>query len=629
MSEGSSLWVGKEEYGGVPTPTRRGDPNPPHWRLEAIAATERPRSISLGADGRTLVYVDDRDTSDVWLLDVESPVPHRLTTGREPMPYWEDMTPTVSPDGARVAYVDGGAVWLVSIGGGPPRRLAESMGLPSRWGLEAGSPVWLDDRRLIVSVDRDDRTQLAVVDVDDPWPQPLARSSPGLDSVGDEGHAVVSPDRRLVAFPFVPLADLNRSEIRVVDVASGEVRALTGAPATKDHEPAWSPDGRSLVFTAQRGEWDELRILDVASGQESTLAAEEADFWEPCWDNAGTRLVAVRACGGRRDLVAVDVATGAVRQLAPGGSWGTPLWTAAGAIVATYDDCATAPQIRLVVPEGAVGLLVDPAPLAVRAAPHVEPEAVTFRSSDGLEIQALLFRPSGASAERPARAVVYPHGGPTECYGDDWDGHAQYFVDKGYAWLALNYRGSTGRGKTFERLNFDDWGGGDVQDCLAAADFLRTLGWVDGARLAIFGASYGSYLALGSAVADAGERFRCAACKYGDCNLLTTWSQGDREGVLYCGENMLGHPSEHRDAYLRGSPIHGIDHLAVPLLVATGELDARVHPQQSEELVAALRRLGKTFEYVTYPTEAHGFLRAGPQIDFYRRLERFLDWYLL
>ena len=79
---------------------------------------------------------------------------------------------------------------------------------------------------------------------------------------------------------------------------------------------------------------------------------------------------------------------------------------------------------------------------------------------DGLEIGALLFRPADRDAAAPA--VVYPHGGPTEFYGDQWDGHAQYFVDKGYAWLALNYRGSTGRGKTFERLNFNDWGGGDV-----------------------------------------------------------------------------------------------------------------------------------------------------------------------
>jgi len=629
VPEPASSWIGKEEFGGLPTPTRRGDPRPPNWRLEAIAATERPRSISLGNDGRSLVYVDDRETSDVWALDLDGGGPRRLTTGRDPMPYWEDMTPVLSPDGGTVAYVDDGAVWLVPYGGGVARRVTEFKGKPTRWGLEAGSPVWLDDGRLLVSVDRDDRNRLAVADVEDAWATSLVRSSPGLDPFGDEEHPAVSPDGRLVAFPFVPRSDLNRAEIRVVDVETGEARALTGAEATKDRECVWTPDGSGLAFTGQRGEWSDLMLVAVSTGAERVLAAEEADFWEPSWSRDGERLAAIRARGGRSDLVVVAAATGEVTTLAVGGSWGTPLWTATGAIVATYEDHATAPQLRRVQPDGSVEILVDPAPASVRAAPHVRPEEIEFRSSDGLEIQAFLYRPSGASEEGPAAAVVYPHGGPTESYGDEWDGYAQYFVDKGYAWLALNYRGSTGRGKTFERLNFGDWGVGDVQDCLAAADFLRTLGWVDGGRLGIFGASYGSYLALGSAVEDAGRRFRCAVCKYGDCDLLTTWAQGDRGGVLYCGENMLGRPSQNRDVYLRGSPVHRLDRLAVPLLIAHGELDERVHPKQSEELVAELRRLGKTFEYVTYATEAHGFLRAAPQLDFYRRLERFLDWYLL
>jgi dipeptidyl aminopeptidase/acylaminoacyl peptidase len=92
---------------------------------------------------------------------------------------------------------------------------------------------------------------------------------------------------------------------------------------------------------------------------------------------------------------------------------------------------------------------------------------------------------------------------------------------------------------------------------------------------------------------------------------------------------IMGHPRDHHAEYLAASPVHRLEHVQVPLLVAHGQLDRRVPFEQSTELVAGLRRLGKTFEYVTYPTEAHGFLRAGPQIDFYRRLERFLDWYLV
>jgi dipeptidyl aminopeptidase/acylaminoacyl peptidase len=611
-----SLWVGKEAFGGVPTPTRRGNPVPPSWRLEAIAATERPRSPSLGPDGRTLLFILDRDTSDVWSLDLESVRLERLSTGRDPMPYWEDTTPVLSASGT-VAYAERGWITLVPLAGGPPRRL-----------VEAGSPVWLGDDRLVVTIERDERSRLAVVLASDAWPRPLVRTGPGLDLVGDETGAAVSPDGRRVAYAFAPRADLNRSEIRVVDVETGACRALTGSPGITDAEPAWSPDGSALAFTAQREEWHELRLVDVASGEERVLAADDADFSAPRWHPDGTRLAAVRSAELRHDLVVVDAAGGGVTAVARGGTWGTPLWTHDAKLVATYEDHAAAPELRLVGEDGTGDSLLVPAPAAVRAAPHVRPEVVRFPSTDGFEIEALLYRPAGAGTRR-VPGVVYPHGGPREFSGDEWDGHAQYFVDKGYAWLAVNYRGSTGRGKSFMRGNQGSWGVGDVHDCLAAADFLRTLEWVDAAKLAIFGASYGSYLALGSAVEDAGERFRCAVCKYGDCDLLTTWSQGDRDGVYYCGENMLGHPSDTRDVYLRGSPVLRLDRLAVPLLVAHGERDERVHPKQSEELVAALQRLGKTFEYVTYPTEAHGFLRAGPQLDFHRRLERFLDWYLL
>ncbi len=90
----------------------------------------------------------------------------------------------------------------------------------------------------------------------------------------------------------------------------------------------------------------------------------------------------------------------------------------------------------------------------------------------------------------------------------------------------------------------------------------------------------------------------------------------------------MGHPSQARAAYEAGSPIHRVEQLTVPILIAHGEQDERVHPKQSVELVEALRRHGKTFEYVTYKTEGHGLLRAGPMIDFYTRLARFFDWYL-
>jgi dipeptidyl aminopeptidase/acylaminoacyl peptidase len=276
--------------------------------------------------------------------------------------------------------------------------------------------------------------------------------------------------------------------------------------------------------------------------------------------------------------------------------------------------------------DGTVTRLTAPPPASVAVAPHIGFEEVRYHSIDGLEVHGFLFRPQAAD-DGPVPAVVYPHGGPTSAYGDSWDGHAQYFLDKGYAWFAINFRGSTGYGRDFERANHGVWGVADTDDCLAAADHLASLDWIDGSRIGIFGASYGSYMALAALARDPEHRFACGAAKYGDSDIATSWAQGDRGGREDL-ERMMGTPSENPAGYRNGSPLWMIERIDRPILVAHGEKDARVHPDQSEQLITELRRLDKTFEYVTYPTEGHGLLRAGPQVHFYRRLERFLDWYL-
>jgi dipeptidyl aminopeptidase/acylaminoacyl peptidase len=614
----ASFWVGTEECGGEPAPAGALEPAP-HWRLEAIAEVERPRSLSISSDGRRLLFVQDRDTSDVWLLDLDERVPLRVTTGRGPMPYWEDASPQLSPDGTTVAYVDEGRLLLVAAAGGPPASLAEVADVA--W----GGPRWISDDALVVPVEDGEYTRLAVVSWSDPAPRLLVREHGSLDALGDETEAAVSPDGTRVAYAFTPRADLNRSEIRVAEMETGVARALTGTPRMHDREPTWSPDSTRIAYASERSGWYELHLVGADGAGDRQLTSDDADFSELDWHPDGTRLVACRGRRGRFDLVLVDAESGAVEQVARGGCWGLPLWTADGDIAAMYEDAATAPQLRLVDPSGArePAVVHAPTPLAVRAAPHVVPEEVSYRSFDGLEIPAFLFRPRDASLERPVPAMVNPHGGPTSFYGDEWDGHVQYFVDLGYAWLAPNFRGSTGYGREYERANHGVWGVADTKDCLAAAGYLRSLDWVDGERLGIFGASYGSYLALLSITDDPEHRFRCAVSKYGDCNIETSWEQGDRAGVLDL-ERMMGGPDAAPDAYRAGSPVHRLENVHVPILVAHGERDIRVNPKQSEELVVELRRLGKTYEYVTYPTEAHGFLRAGPQIDFYRRLERFL-----
>ena len=195
------------------------------------------------------------------------------------------------------------------------------------------------------------------------------------------------------------------------------------------------------------------------------------------------------------------------------------------------------------------------------------------------------------------------------------------------SFLAINYRGSTGYGTSFEHLNQNDWGKGDTQDCIYAAKYAQTLPWIDPSLIAIFGGSYGGYMVACSLSRDPEYHFACGVCLYGDTDLFSSWALCERATRLYT-EMQLGHPAAHRKEYYEGSPIYQVENIQKPLLILHGLEDDVVPPQASEEWVEALRRTDKTFEYKTYARETHGFLRRENVQDVYVEIEQFLDWYL-
>ncbi len=596
-------WLGKDEIGGVASEPLPDRSPPPHWRLDAIFATARPHHLALSPDGSRVAFVLDLEgTSDIWALELDSPQPMRLTTDRVSVPYWADSPPVWSPDGSRLAFNDDGKTCIVPASGGPPRRLVTgSMG------------AWLDDERLVIVVERDRCSLLAIVEVGSPWPSPLGPED------GDVGRVKTLPDGRILAV-YYPKDDFSRTDIVLVE-PDGSWSTMVGVPDRRAGEQVVGKD--RIAYTLETDDRAAVFVCDLDGGGREQVAGGDRDYSDLCWLPEDSGLIALATSGGVTDLVRIDLGSDPV-VIAAGGTWQTPALTPE-AIVAIHEAADSPARIVAVGEDGAIRTLFDGAPALVRSAPHAKLERVSYQSEDGLVIEGFLMRP--ADTTHPVPAVVYPHGGPTDHEGDLWDGHAQYFVDKGYAWLTINFRGSTSYGLGFERANHGDWGVGDVSDCVAAARYLGTLGWVDPARIAIFGASYGSYMAIASLVRE-DNPFACGVAKYGDCDILTSWAQGDREGREDL-ERMMGHPSQNRGAYRAGSPIHQVRRLSRPILIAHGEQDTRVHPKQSEELVDALERIGATYEYVTYPTEGHGFLHREPQIHFYRRMERFLDWYLM
>ncbi|MEX2134402.1 MAG: S9 family peptidase [Acidimicrobiia bacterium] len=602
-------WVGVDEHFGLPSLDRPDAAKASSFSLEAIAALERPHDAALSPDGSKVATMLDRDTSDVWVVDVDGTRQSRITTGRELAAYWEDDAPAWSPDGVRLAYSDNGSVWVTPVAGGLPTKL-----------VKGSSPVWVGKDELFVTVERDEKSRLARIAIPDPWPQPVTPPEQNISGTW------VSADRSVALYVNHPPEDRQSSEIWLVEVATGVLRQLTRAEGAQDRGARLASDGNTVGYVSERSGWFEIHTIARDGTNEQQLTRDAADFSALSWAPGSDRLLARRTRRGSSDLVVVEVPTGVVTVLASGGDWTPVGWSEKGA-VAIHEAHDTPPRM-VVVGEGAeMRPILEGVPASIRRAHHRPYEEVTYTSIDGMEIHGFLFKPDRARDER-VPAVVYPHGGPTSAYEDSWDGHAQYFVDKGYSWFAINFRGSTGYGREFERSNHGVWGVKDTEDCLAAADYLASLDWIDGERLAIFGASYGSYLALSSLATDPEHRYACGVAKYGDSDITSSWAQSDRTGREDL-ERMMGTPSQSRATYRAGSPLASVGNIERPILIAHGEKDARVPPDQSSQLVTELRRLGKTFEYITYPTEGHGLLRAGPQIHFYRRLERFLDWHLM
>jgi dipeptidyl aminopeptidase/acylaminoacyl peptidase len=609
--------IEKYERNGWPSVARPDLKPPQGWSLSLVTSIERIRNHQLSPDGRTIAYIKDSESlSDVYTLPASGGWPARISTERGLVAFWDDEVPQWSPDGRFLAFCIDGHVHVAPAEGGLPRKI-------SGFANGAFAPKWMPDSQgLVVGVTRDDADQLLLTDRDGCWPRPLAT---GTD--GDHWDANPSPDGASVAFVFRPFDDLNRTDICLVDLATGGMHTVYGKPGVRAWMPRWAPDGTCLAFISQEAGWNDLWMVEPDGGDLHQVTRAGADVSDIEWSPDGRLIACTVNHGGAYDLCCADAGSGTLFKIRSGlGCHSRPHWMPDGnSLTFEYESPVQPPDLFRIELEGKrTTQLSFSTPPAMACNELVTPERVSYRSADGMEIPAFLFRPKNPNHA----AILHPHGGPSSLYAAEWDGLAQYLVAKGYTFLAPNYRGSTGFGLDFEHANYNDWGKGDTQDCLHGAKYLRSLPGIDPARLAIFGGSYGGYLTVCSLSRDPEYLFACGISKYGDSNLISSWAQCKRELRLYT-EVFLGHPARNRQAYVDGSPILEVENVKKPVLILHGLLDDVVPPEASEEWVEALKARGKVFEYKTYANEPHGFLRRDDQMDAYGRVERFLDWYLL
>jgi len=253
---------------------------------------------------------------------------------------------------------------------------------------------------------------------------------------------------------------------------------------------------------------------------------------------------------------------------------------------------------------------------------------ITYTSRDGLTINGYLTLPVGKEAKN-LPVVVHPHGGPW--HRDEWGYNpvVQFLVNRGYAVLQMNFRGSTGYGRTFWESSFKQWGRTMQDDVSDGLLWLIQQGIADKARVAIFGGSYGGYCTL-AGLTFTPELYACGIDYVGVSNLFTFmktippyWSQ-----FLETMYEMVGNPETEKDLLTAASPVFHVDKIRAPLFVIQGAKDPRVNIEESNQIVEALRKRGIDVPYLVKENEGHGFHNEENRFEVYEAMESFLGKHL-
>jgi dipeptidyl aminopeptidase/acylaminoacyl peptidase len=435
-----------------------------------------------------------------------------------------------------------------------------------------------------------------------------------------------SPDgRRLLVMRVL---DNTTQELVVVDPLTGEAREITPHEETVQHIPAgWLSDGRVLEITDQDSDHLWLAALDPASGRRDVVD-------HPKWDVE----LAASSIDGRVQIWSVNEdgysrlrwrqGDGPIRERDLHGVCEDLVLSADGTRAAFARISATEPwqvwTLDIATGEARVALTTT---FGVSAEELVEPELIRIPAADG-DIPCFVYRPRGARG--PVPAVLYPHGGPEGQSRPAFSAHLTHLaalVHNGMALVVPNIHGSTGYGRAWQVAIHKDWGGIDLRDLRAVANWMTKQADFDQKRLAVYGGSYGGFATL-MCVTRIPDLWRCAVDVFGVANLITMLENAQPNWRRFLAR-WIGDAERDREKLVERSPITHIENVRCPLLILQGENDPRVPQEESDQVVERLRALGRRVEYVVYPGEGHGFTKRANAEDAYSRIVKFLTRELL
>jgi dipeptidyl aminopeptidase/acylaminoacyl peptidase len=587
--------------------------------------------------------------------------------------------PAWSPDGKQIVFVTDMSgrlnIWKVSSSGGWPVQLTQS-------DERQFSPVWSADGKWIIYQQDSGGNEL--------WDLYAVPSDGGdiinlthTSDVREEGP-LWSRDGKLIAFSYKP-KDSTIYDLALLDWEGKQVRKLTNETSkTYSWSPmAWSADGRYLF--ANRGEVSgvpegDIYRIEVASGKAENLTAHQgkrlyaASSLSP---DGKTLLISSDETGGYQNVALLDVETkkrtwatdtkweASSGNFSPDGKSFTYIINEDGRTDAYIASRANNHAEKIALAEGLNTFSGNPTPYASDSAhilvkhqsstqpgdlwvydiakhtsarltyssiasltttPLPPSQIVHYKSFDGKIISALMWIPFNLKRDGSSPALVLPHGGPTGQMVDYWNTSVAAYVSRGYVCIAPNVRGSTGYGLEFQKANYQDLGGGDLQDEVYAAKFLEATGYVNPKKIGITGGSYGGFMTL-MAVGRTPDVWAAGVELFGIIDWYTMLQHEDPLLQEY-EKSLLGDPEKDRKFYEAASPITYLHNAKAPLLVLQGDNDPRVPKEEAEQVVQLLKADGKTVDAHYYSNEGHGFEKRENRIDTIRRSVEWFDNYL-
>ena len=459
----------------------------------------------------------------------------------------------------------------------------------------------------------------------------LKRSRLFEDTVGYQ-LGCISKDERFIALTITHTRE--NSDIYLYDTTTHQIRLLTPHEGDICFKPSCFDVNTNYLYyrTDEASEFFYVARYDLRSGKTETVDKQEASTSLMFSPHGRYQVVAVDF-NGRINISMLDEASGRavpIPEISEGQINGIR-FSESEQLLAFYGDGDRAPDNLYVyeLSTGNIRQLTNSLNPAIDQHHLVDSRNVSFKSFDGLEIPALLWKPHEATATNRVPALVWVHGGPGGQTRKGYTAKIQYLVNHGYAVLGVNHRGSSGYGKTFMAADNRKHGREPLWDCIEAKKYLASIDYVDPSRIGIIGASYGGYMVL-AALAFYPHEFAIGVDLFGNSNWLTTLASFPPYWTRSLGDyyQKVGDPTTDAQMLREISPLFKADRIVKPLLVLQGANDPRVLRAESDAIVEAVRKNGGVVEYVVFPDEGHGFTKRVNKIAAYSRILKFLDRYL-